>query len=215
MPDWLFTEYYAQPDGNAMSTHFTPLPLNKLSGQIGYHQPHQLLPDHLTLEMPAIYAMTDLQRVAAVTVEPGTRLDAANQRMITNQVRLLLVCRADNSLTGILTATDILGEKPVRYMHEVDCTYGEIMVRDIMTPYDELDVLRLADIQMACVGDIVATLQQVARQHALVTDQDRYGLYQVRGIFSASHISRQLGMPIPDSGRAHSFAELKQALVAG
>ncbi|MEX2367783.1 MAG: hypothetical protein WD601_14370, partial [Pseudohongiellaceae bacterium] len=51
-----------------MSTHFTPLPLNKLSGQIGYHQPHQLLPDHLTLEMPAIYAMTDLQRVAAERV---------------------------------------------------------------------------------------------------------------------------------------------------
>lgn len=198
-----------------MSTNYTSLPLRKLSSHIGYHRPHQTLPDHLTLDMPAIYAMTDLQRVAAVTVEPSTRLDAANQKMITNQVRLLLVCRADNSVAGILTATDILGEKPVQYMREVDCTYADIMVRDIMTPHDELDVLALSDIQMACVGDVVATLQQVARQHALVIDNDRYGLQRARGIFSASHISRQLGMPIPESGRAHSFAELEQALAAG
>ncbi len=197
-----------------MPTDYTALPLRKLSNHIGYHRPHQMLPDHLTLDMPAIYAMTDLQRVAAITVEPGTRLDAANQKMIANQVRLLLVCRADNSVAGILTATDILGEKPVQYMHEVDCTYADIMVRDIMTPHDELDVLALSDIQMACVGDVVATLQQVARQHALVIDNDRYGLQRVRGIFSASHISRQLGMPIPESGRAHSFAELEQALAA-
>ncbi|MFP3873993.1 MAG: CBS domain-containing protein [Thiohalophilus sp.] len=198
-----------------MPTHYSPLPLNKLSNHIGFHRPQQLLPDHLTLDMPAIYAMTDLQRVAAVTVEPSVRLDVANQKMIANQVRLLLVCRADNSIAGILTATDILGEKPVRYMHEVDCTYEEVLVRDIMTPHDELDVLKLADIQMACVGDIVATLQQVARQHALVVDSDRYGLQRVRGIFSASHISRQLGIPIPESGRAHSFAELEQALATG
>ncbi|MDR9436453.1 MAG: CBS domain-containing protein [Thiohalophilus sp.] len=198
-----------------MSTHYTSLPLRKLSNHIGYHRPHQMLPDHLTLDMPAIYAMTDLQRVAAVTVEPATRLDAANQKMIANQVRLLLVCRSDNSVAGILTATDILGEKPVQYMHEVGCTYADIMVRDIMTPYDELDVLALSDIQMACVGDVVATLQQVVRQHALVIDNDRYGLQRVRGIFSVSHISRQLGMPIPESGRAHSFAELEQALAAG
>lgn len=197
-----------------MDTHYTPLQLRKLTSHIGYHRPQQMLPDHLTLDMPAIYAMTDLQRVAAITVEPTTRLDAANQSMIANKVRLLLVCRADGSVAGILTATDILGEKPVKYMHEVDCTYGEIMVRDIMTPHDELDVLRLGDIQMACVGDIVATLQQVARQHALVIDSDRYGLQRVRGIFSASHISRQLGMPIADSGRAHTFAELEQALTA-
>lgn len=197
-----------------MPTSYNSLPLNKLSSHVGYHRPQQMLPDHLTLDMPAIYAMTDLQRVAAVTVEPTTRLDAANQKMITNQVRLLLVSRADNSVAGILTATDILGEKPVKYMHDVDCTYVEIMVRDIMTPDDELDVLRLTDIQMACVGDIVATLEQVARQHALVIDSDRYGIQRVRGIFSASHISRQLGMPIADSGRAHSFAELEQALTA-
>ncbi|MFO8024297.1 CBS domain-containing protein [Thiohalophilus sp.] len=198
-----------------MSRHYAPLPLRKLSNHIDYHKPHQMLPDHLTLDMPAIYAMTDLLRVAAVTVEPATHLDAANQKMIASQVRLLLVCRPDNSVAGILTASDILGEKPVKYMHEVDCAYLDIMVRDIMTPHDEMDVLALSDIQMACVGDVVATLQQVFRQHALVIDNDRYGLQRVRGIFSASHISRQLGIPIPDNGRAHSFAELEQALAAG
>lgn len=197
-----------------MPTNYHPLPLNKLSSQTGYHRPQQMLPDHLTMDMPAIYAMTDLQRVGAITVEPTARLDTANQKMISSQVRLLLVCRADNSIAGILTATDILGEKPVKYMHEVDCTYGDVMVRDIMTPDDELDVLKLTDIQMACVGDIVATLEQVSRQHALVIDSDRYGIQRVRGIFSASHISRQLGIPIADSGRAHSFAELEQALGA-
>lgn len=167
------------------------------------------------MDMPAIYAMTDLQKVAAVTIEPTVSLISANQKMIANQVRLLLVCRADNSVTGILTASDILGEKPVQYMHHVNCTYGEIMVRDIMTPHDQLDVLKLNDVQMAYVGDIVATLQRDGRQHALVIDSDRYGNQRVRGIFSASKISRQVGVPIAESGRAHSFAELEQALVVG
>lgn len=167
------------------------------------------------MEMPAIYAMTDLQKVAAVTVEPTTSLISANQKMIANQVRLLLVCLVDNSLTGILTASDILGEKPVQYMHQVDCSYGEIIVRDILTPHDQLDMLKLNDVQMACVGDVIATLQRDNRQHALVIDSDRYGNQRVRGIFSASKISRQVGVPIPESGRAHSFAELEQALVTG
>lgn len=198
-----------------MPNHYTPLPVIQLSDRVRYHRPRQVLPDRLSMDMPAIYAMTDLQKVAAVTVEPTTSLISANQKMIANQVRLLLVCLADNSLTGILTASDILGEKPVQYIHQVDCTYGEIIVRDIMTPHDQLDMLKLNDVQMAYVGDVVATLQRDNRQHALVIDSDRYGNQRVRGIFSASKISRQVGVPIPESGRAHSFAELEQALVTG
>ncbi len=198
-----------------MPNHYMPLPVIQLSDRTPYHRPGQVLPDRLSMDMPAIYAMTDLQKVAAVTIEPTTSLISANQKMIANQVRLLLVCQADNSVTGILTASDILGEKPVQYMHQVDCTYEEIMVQDIMTPHNHLDVLKLNDVQMAYVGDVIATLQRDARQHALVIDFDRYGNQKVRGIFSASRISHQVGVPLPDSGRAHSFAELKQALVAG
>jgi len=198
-----------------MPKQYTPLPSSHLSNHSRYHTPRQTMPDHLNEDMPAIYAMTDLQKVAAVTIEQTTSLETANQKMIANQVRLLLVCRPDNTIAGILTATDILGEKPVRYMHQVDCTYDEIMVHDVMTPHDQLDVLNFNDVQMSYVGDIVATLTRDGRQHALVIDRDRYGMQRVRGIFSASQISRQLGVSIPESGRAHSFAELEKALMTG
>jgi hypothetical protein len=84
-----------------------------------------------------------------------------------------------------------------------------------MTPHDQLDVLNFSDVQMSYIGDIVATLTRDGRQHALVIDRDRYGMQRVRGIFSASQISRQLGVSIPESGRAHSFAELEKALMTG
>ena len=167
----------------------------------------------VSLESPAISAMTDLSQVRPITVDSFASIKHANDRMIAYGVRLLFVASTDEHMSGIITATDILGEKPVQYMHEVSCTHEEVLVRDIMTPVNEIEVLRLVDVERARVGDIVETLKDAGRQHALVVECDRAAQIQhVCGIFSASHVSRLMNARVEVSEVATSFAAVQSAL---
>jgi hypothetical protein len=88
----------------------------------------------------------------------------------------------------------------------------ELVVRDIMTPQDRLEVLNLADVRVAKVGHIVATLKQSGRQHALVVDVGEGGRHTVRGVFSATQIARQLGVAIQPTEVAFTFSEIEASL---
>jgi hypothetical protein len=56
-------------------------------------------------------------------------------------------------------------------------------------------------------------LKEAGRQHALVVDNDRVtGEDYVRGIFSATQIGRQLGMPILMFEVANTFAQIEAEL---
>jgi CBS domain-containing protein len=155
--------------------------------------------------------MTDLRRVAAATIGADKTVEEANQTMILRGVRLLLVTEAGRQMTGMITAHDILGEKPLRIGRERGARFSEILVRDVMVPYDELDAIEMTEVVNAQVGSVVATLKHNGRQHALVVDRE--GERQmVRGIFSASQIARQLGIPIYTTEVARTFAEIEAAL---
>ena len=159
--------------------------------------------------------MTDLERVMAVTIGSGNSIETANQRMIAAGVRLLLVADDEQQILGLITANDILGEKPLKHLQRTGGTFNEILVRDIMTPQRELDVLRLRDVFRSRVGDIVATLKSFGRQHALVVETGEDGDTQrVRGIFSATQIGRQLGMTVAPGEIAGTFAELEAVLLS-
>jgi CBS domain containing-hemolysin-like protein len=189
------------------------LSLHSLTGLVGYFEPSQELPAQVKQHSPAILVMTDLRQQIAITVEPNVSIDWALQRMKAAGVRLLFVVNGQKQILGLITATDILGEKPLQFHQELHLRYEEIMVRDIMTPQKALEVLHMDEVLRASVGDIVATLQDVGRRHALVIDNDvRTGQDSVRGIFSASQISKQLNQPIETSGVAHTFAEVEVAL---
>lgn len=189
------------------------LPLYPLSGAISYFEPGQDLPENLVAGSPAVLAMTDLRQQVAFTVEPGASIEQALHRMKSLGVRLLFVVNADKEVLGLITSTDILGEKPMRFHNEQQQRYEEILVRDIMTPRDSLEVMNMEDVVRATVRDVVATLQHSGRRHALVRDVDgRSGLPSIRGIFSASQIGRQLGQTIDTTEVATTFAEVELAL---
>jgi len=127
-------------------------------------------------------------------------------------VRLLLVVDQDRKVLGLITATDILGEKPVLAASERGLRREEVMVRDIMTPQERLEVLAMTDVRAAKVGHVVATLQKAGRQHAVVVDHDGMGRQTVRGLFSATQIARQLGVAILTSEVARTFSEIESML---
>jgi hypothetical protein len=174
--------------------------------------------ESIALDAPATDVMTDLRRVSAVTIGPDVSIDEANQTMIARRVRALFVVDDVRQVSGIITSTDILGERPLQFMQERNVRHGEIAVRDVMTPADRLEILELRDVELARVGDVVATLKVAGRQHALVVETIDVATTVQRsvcGIFSLTQIARQLGIPpqqIHDIAR--TFAEIQAAIAS-
>lgn len=196
-----------------MSNAFQSLPYSTLQPDTGYRRPRQDLPERVESTSPAIDVMTDLTKVAAITISPCATLDQAQERMIASGVRLLLVTDQRNNILGLITSTDLQSERPMQYLKEVGGKREDIFVRDIMTAQDKLEVLFMEDVSKAQVGDVVETLKRVGRQHALAVDQED-GEQVVRGIFSTKQISKQLGVEIETTEIARTFAELEAALTA-
>lgn len=199
-----------------MNKHYMPLNLSHLSGSLGYFRPSQELPARVGLDSPAILTMTDLRQVAALTVEPNVSIEWALTRMREGGVRLLLVVNHDGEVCGLVTATDIQGEKPLQLQRELNLRHSEIRVRDIMIPREKLEFILMSDVLKATVGNVLETLRRSGRRHALVYDRDRRsGMSGIRGIFSATRLSRQLGIVFEPVEVAQTFAEVEVALNGG
>ena len=173
---------------------------------------NQGLPDKVSMDDPAVNVMSDFRKVKVVTVAPSVRIDDALQKMIHAEVRLLIVTDGQDHVLGLITARDIMGEKPVNYISRERVSRNEILVSHIMTPREEIEALSLADVYSHRVGDIVATLRESQRQHALVLDDDAQSGKVIRGIFSITQIGRQLGVEIQATGLVQSFAEIEALL---
>ncbi len=171
------------------------------------------LPLSLTPEDSALKSMTDLRRVPAASIKPEASIDQAMQRMIHMSVRLLLVLDDLGVLVGLITARDIMGEKPVRLAAEEHIPRDNIQVQSIMVPLGQIDVLDLPEVERSTVGDIVLTLRKASRQHALVREETPRGI-EIRGIFSISQIARQLGVTLPSNDVVQSFAGLEQLIAS-
>ena len=170
-------------------------------------------------DSPATDVMTDLRKVAAVVTPSVATVNDAHLVMIAHGVRALFVVDEQSRVLGIITATDILGEKPVQIAQQRGARYEEILVRDLMTPADHLEAMSFEEVMQARVGDIVATLRSAGRQHALVIEsapaEATSPILVVRGMFSLTQIARQLGLP-PQTGHevARTFAEIEAAIGA-
>ena len=191
---------------------YHPLPEQRLSGAVFVARPAP--PKSVTPESPALDVMTDLRFTHSALIDPHTSVDAAHAYMVQRGVRMLLVLSAERSLAGIITSTDILGEKPLRFSQERRVKHNEILVSDIMTPLESLGAIPIAEVRHAKVGEVIASLRDSGRQHTLVMETDAHGRTDICGIFSLTQIERQLGMQIQSSGVATTFAEIEATLLS-
>ncbi len=197
-----------------MSKSFAPLASHPFKAGSNVARPTQVLPQHVTLNDPAINVMTDLRSVSLLCVRAKTTLDKANEKMIRYGVRMLLVTDDADQVCGVLTATDVLGEKPVRFLQQMGGTHANILVRDVMSVVREMEASYLEDVLKAKVGNVLARLKVAGRQHALVVENNADGSQTVRGLFSATQIARQLGVQVGGGGVAEVFAEIESAVAA-
>lgn len=164
------------------------------------------------LEDAAYSMMTDFKYVRPFSTTITATIDEISKKMIACGVRLLFVADNDGALLGLVTYTDIFGEKPVRYLQENGGKREEISVQDIMTPLARLEALDIADILKARIGDIVETMKYSGRQHILVVKDKADGSQAIAGLFSSTQIENRLAIKIELSPRANTFADLERAL---
>ncbi len=167
----------------------------------------------VTLDSPALDVMTDLTRVKAATTHPATTLRQAEQMMIYQGVRMLFVVTAMPSIEGLITATDLGGDRQMRLVHERGLRYDDLSVGDVMTGIAALDAVDYDRMRAASVGNAIATLKRLGRNHLLVVEGVTSRTpRRIRGIVSRSQIERQLGRAIAITPIASSFSEIERAL---
>lgn len=195
------------------SRNHSPLPMHHLPAHVHVPVagPHGDAP--LSMDSPAIEFYTDLTRVPAATIEESALVDDANRTMIRRGVRSLLVIDHDRRLFGLLTATDVISEKPVQAAHARGVRLSEVQVRDIMTPTAEIQAFEYDDFARAAVGRVVTALRDAGRQHGLVLRRNGHG-QSIQGIVSLTQIASALGVAIDLPGHARSFAEIEAAIRA-
>ncbi len=192
-----------------MQETYTVLPSQPLMGNAQFVKP-AAQPPLVRLNDPATYVMTDFRNVPVVTIDPATDIEFALAKMKYVGIRMLLVVNQQAQVVGLVTARDLLGEKPVRVAEAQKLAHHDITVEMVMTPQAQITVIDLLTVEKASVGHIVATLDKFGRQHGLVVETDAdSGLQTIRGMFSTTQIARQLGKSIQQGvNPAHSLADL-------
>jgi len=206
-----------------MEREYKPLPILELGENAGYRRPMQPQPARVTRESRALEVMTDLTRTSPATIRPQAPVEGANHYMLSRGVRLLLVVDESDVVLGVVTSTDVLGERALRAALELGVPRGELKVSDIMTSARQVEVIAFAEVEGARVGHVLETFARTRRQHALVVDIEVLPAQSlidkplqrpmVRGILSLSQIARQLGVALPNPGGvARTFSDIEAAL---
>ena len=190
---------------------YTPLPTTHLDKNAGLLRPACVLPERVGLDNPALDVMTDFRRLTAFIATPGDTVKQAEERMIRRKVRLLFVMDSQDRVAGLITSTDIHGEKPMQIVQSRGIRRDEVLVADIMTPVDQLEAVDFDDLAHARVGHVLEALKARGRQHALVIE-NADGQQMVRGLLSLSQLSKQLGVTVETTEVAHTFMEIEQQL---
>jgi CBS domain-containing protein len=191
----------------------SPLPTSRIKAGTVIAQTRDREVNAVTLDSPALEVLTDLTRVKAATTSPSTTLRQAEQIMINQGVRMLLVVSDMPAIEGLVTTTDLHGDTQMRLVQQRNIRYDELRVADVMASLAELDAIDYEVMKLATVSNVIATLRRYGRNHLLVIEGPTAETpRRVRGVISRAQIERQLGSPIAVTEVANTFADVVQML---
>lgn len=148
---------------------------------------------HYTLESRALNFFTDFYNVEPLIIDDEVSAVDARNTMIRTHVRLKLVVDKNKQFIGIISAKELSEQNILARSLQQQTPRDEIRVADLMIRKTDLLALHFDEVNQASIGDVVQFLKDNHQQHCLVLDGD---LHQIRGIFSASDISRKLKLPL-------------------
>ncbi|EAT13475.1 CBS domain-containing protein [Bermanella marisrubri] len=193
-----------------MLENYKSIPLAKLDDA-----PHAIRPDRtdkeLTLDDPAISVLTDHRLEQAHLCRSETMLDQAMRQMGKAGCTKLLVSNDQDTVLGIITSSDISGERPIQYTQKTGKKREDLKVKHLMRPISDLPTMSINNVLDARIGDILHTLNNIGSEYILVTTQDKEHT-SIRGVFSARRIAKALHIFFDPSPGARTFAEFTKAL---
>lgn len=196
-----------------MPKSYLPLTTITLKTGVTYYHPLET-PEIVHWHDPALQAMIDFKYTQAATISPEESIDTALLHVKNTPYHVLIVINKEHHILGLISSEDLMGEKPVRAIQERRLTRSDVTVRMVMAPQSEIIALEYEHLRHAKVGHIIQTLHSHKQHYALVVKIDETTNTQiVRGLFSTSNLSKQLGEDVSSAPpEAHTLAELQHGL---
>jgi CBS domain-containing protein len=142
---------------------------------------------------PALSVMTDFRERSSVTVLEMITIDAALEHMKHTGVRCAFaIDEAQRQVVGLITAYDIMGEKPMRHMRLTSTVRSQVLVKDLMLRLTDWHVAHVKQIERHTVAAVARLFDETLLTHIVVVETDDRGVQRLRGILSAAKVRRLL-----------------------
>ena len=161
----------------------------------------------LDLNLPAVRSFTDFMVHMPSIVHVSEKAVDLAQSMRREHIALKLVVNNYEQLMGIVTLECLSDEEILKKIAE-GINRHDLRVRDFLTPKSLLRTLDYVELEQACLGDVLMTLQSEGQRHCLVIDSEEQ---RVRGIITASEVSRKFNLPLSIQYRS-TFADIFNAV---
>lgn len=165
----------------------------------------------LDLNSPAKKLMVDFTKTPATVANETINVNAALELMKANRIRALMVIGHNGGFTGVITALDLMGRKPMLYANETGIRRTDVQVKNIMLPKNKLKAMNREDVEKSTINDVMHTLSLLKEQHILVVEGEDEEM-QICGLFSASDFKRALGITFDTPVVAHTFSDLERVI---
>jgi CBS domain len=151
---------------------------------------------HLAMTDSGAQLVTGFVWERPLTAPEKLSIDAALLMMLRAGVQALLVVR-DDVVTGLITAYDIQGERPLQFLAQSGYRrHDEIEVGHIMTPWERVPTFDFRALGRARVRDLVAFFRRTAATHLVLVQQIDHRTTAVRALIARTWLERQLRQPI-------------------
>jgi CBS domain-containing protein len=153
-------------------------------------------PWRVDLAEPATTVMTDFRERSLFKFDAFDKVDDALQRMKHAGLRAAFVMDKESErVVGMITAYDILGEKPLRYIESLGAAgrgmaRRDLRVADIMEKTESWTAVELRDIEQATVQSVLEAMKGGNLTHLPVMETAHGGKARLRGLFSWSKVLR-------------------------
>jgi hypothetical protein len=95
-------------------------------------------------------------------------------------------------VVGLITAYDIMSEKPMRHMQSMAAPRRDVLVRDIMQGIAEWQVADIKDIEQVNVAAVARLFDETQLTHIPVMETGEDGDQRLRGLLSGAKVRRLL-----------------------
>lgn len=142
---------------------------------------------------PALSVMIDFRSRSSVTVSETAPMDEALGHMKHTGVKCAFVVdEKKRAVVGMITAYDILGEKPQQHMHFTGVNHDDVLVKDIMQKIDDWRVTDIKDIERSTVSDVLDVFNETGVTHLPVMETTESNGQRLRGLLSFAKVKRLL-----------------------